>query len=74
MNTEIVDEGVNGLLAATDEAWLSALSLLASNRQIRQTMGERGRAMVEQKYCLQVTAPKLVAMMRGIAPESVARR
>jgi glycosyltransferase involved in cell wall biosynthesis len=73
MNTEIVNEGVNGLLAATDDAWFSALSLLAGNRQMRQAMGERGRAIVEQKYCLQVTAPQLAGMMRGIARESVAR-
>jgi glycosyltransferase involved in cell wall biosynthesis len=74
MNTEIVFEGVNGFLAATDVDWFSALSLLAHSPRMRQVMGECGRAMIEQKYCVQVTGPRLSAMMRRIANESAATR
>jgi glycosyltransferase involved in cell wall biosynthesis len=59
MNREIVVDGVNGFLASSREEWVRALERLKSDTVLCRTMGANGRRMVEEKYCLQVTAPRL---------------
>jgi len=59
MNREIVVDGVNGFLASSHDEWVRALKRLKSDPELRKTMGANGRRMVEEKYCLQVTAPRL---------------
>jgi len=59
VNREIVVEGVNGFLASTSKEWVDALLRLRADPELRRAMGEKGRRMVEEKYCLQVTAPRL---------------
>jgi Glycosyltransferase len=59
VNREIVVEGVNGFLASTSKEWFEALLRLKADPELRRSMGEQGRRMVEEKYCLQVTAPRL---------------
>jgi glycosyltransferase involved in cell wall biosynthesis len=59
VNREIVVDGVNGFLASSQEEWVRALERLKSDPELRKTLGANGRRMVEEKYCLQVTAPRL---------------
>jgi glycosyltransferase involved in cell wall biosynthesis len=59
VNKEIVDHGVNGFLAETTTEWIEALRILRDNPDLRRRMGAAGRRKVEQRYCLQVTAPRL---------------
>ena len=59
VNREIVVDGVNGFLASSHDEWVRALERLKSDPELRRTMGANGRRMVEEKYCLQVTAPRL---------------
>jgi len=59
VNREIVVDGVNGFLASSHDEWVRALERLKSDPELRKTMGANGRRMVEEKYCLQVTAPRL---------------
>jgi glycosyltransferase involved in cell wall biosynthesis len=58
-NREIVVDGFNGFLASTPKDWSEALTRLKADPALRRAMGENGRRMVEEKYCLQVTAPRL---------------
>jgi glycosyltransferase involved in cell wall biosynthesis len=67
VNCEIVEHGVNGYLASTPEEWRDALSRLLADRGLRQRMGEAGRRLVESKYSLQVTAPRLAGLLRTAA-------
>lgn len=67
VNQAIVRDGDNGLLAGTAEAWANALHRLASDRAMRLRMGRQGRAHVEQHYCLAVTAPRLIDLLRTVA-------
>ena len=67
VNSQIVEDGVNGFLANTQEQWHDALSRLLADASLRRTMGRQGRLLVEQKYCLQVTAPLLVNLLRKSA-------
>jgi glycosyltransferase involved in cell wall biosynthesis len=59
VNREIVVDGVNGFLASSHDEWVRALERLKSDPELRKAMGTNGRRMVEEKYCLQVTAPRL---------------
>lgn len=49
---ELVKDGINGLLvpAQNIEALANAITKLIQNPDIRKTMGQRGRAMVEKEY------------------------
>ncbi len=65
VNRQIVEHGVNGFLAETPEQWATALRTLLANPMLRQQMGQAGRQKVEKSYCLDVTAPRLVALLQA---------
>jgi glycosyltransferase involved in cell wall biosynthesis len=65
VNCDIIEHGVNGFQATTTTEWLDALATLAVDPQLCQQMGAKGRAMVEERYCLQVTAPQLAHILRS---------
>lgn len=65
VNRKIVEHGVNGFLAETPEQWTTALRTLLADPALRQQMGREGRQKVEKAYCLDVTAPRLVALLRA---------
>lgn len=64
VNTTIVEQGANGFLATTQSEWLHRLEQLLSDMNMRQRMGDAGRRRVEEHYCLQVAAPKLVQCLQ----------
>lgn len=66
VNGRIVTHDENGYLAATPEDWESALDRLVRDRELRQRMGTLGRRKVEQNYCLDVTAPRMHALLRSV--------
>jgi len=65
VNRQIVDHGVTGFLARTEDEWLRALRELRENPVLRKKMGDAGRQNVEQKYSLQVAAPRLAGILRS---------
>ncbi|MEN6437693.1 MAG: glycosyltransferase family 4 protein [Syntrophobacter sp.] len=64
MNLSLVREGVNGFLASTDEEWAAALEALLRDAPLRERMGSTGRRLVEDKYTVQQTAPRLARLLR----------
>ena len=67
---DIVRDGVEGFLPASPDAWLQKLQLLIEDAALRQTLGEAGRARVEEWYCLEKQAPRLAAIVREAADSS----
>lgn len=63
VNRQIVEHGVNGFLAETSEQWEQALQTLLADAGLRQRMGQAGRQKVEREYCLQVTGPRMAALL-----------
>jgi len=59
VNREIVVDGANGFLASTSKEWVDALLRLKADPELRRSMGAKGRRIVEERYCLQMTAPRL---------------
>lgn len=69
-NMEIVTEGLQGALAETEDQWLTALSRLAADPELRARQGGEGRKRIEGWYSLQAQAPRVISMLR----EAVRRR
>lgn len=53
VNREIVEEGRNGFLAATDDEWFEKLDRLVRRPELRLSLGEAGRTKVESSYTLE---------------------
>ena len=67
VNTQIVEPGVNGFLAKSDDDWVTALEQLLTQAQLRQCMGREGRIKVESEYCIQKTGPKMAELLKKAA-------
>lgn len=67
VNAELIQDGLNGFLAGDREAWVARLTQLIDDPTLRQRMGQAGRQRVEQRYALEGTAPRLVALLRELS-------
>ena len=65
VNTEIIQDGVNGFLASSEDEWVEKLTRLAEDPQLRRRMGEAGRQTIEERYSLTVNAPRMAAALRS---------
>ena len=50
VNSEIIDEGLNGYLAKTEQDWINKLSLLIDSFELRERIGKNARKTVQGKY------------------------
>lgn len=65
-NREIVDNGKNGLLSTNLPEWRDNLFRLRADADLRHQLGGKGRRTVEEKYCLQVTGPRLAKLIQNL--------
>lgn len=66
VNRDIVEPGVNGFLAESDDEWRTAIEALLNDADLRRRMGAAGRKKIEQEYSLQVWGPRVAQMLRGL--------
>ena len=66
VNSEIIDNGKNGLLAISNEEWKSALYKLISNAELRSEIGKSARYSVEKKYSINHVLPKFDSIFKKI--------
>lgn len=64
VNSAIVRENVNGFLASADDEWIASLEILLREAALRQCMGSAGRQRVEDEYCIQQVAPRLIQWLK----------
>jgi glycosyltransferase involved in cell wall biosynthesis len=57
-----------GFLVRTTEEWLYAFRHIRDNSDLRDRMGAAGRSRVVEKYSLASALPKLVDVIRRVAP------
>lgn len=66
MTKEIIQDGINGFLADSEEKWLEKLSLLIKSPQLRESIGMAGRRTVEEKFSLKTNAPKYIEILKNV--------
>jgi glycosyltransferase involved in cell wall biosynthesis len=66
VNREIIRDGENGFLAATDEEWIEKLSLLAQDEALRRRLGQKGRETVEKHYSLRIWGPRVASLYKSL--------
>jgi glycosyltransferase involved in cell wall biosynthesis len=62
-NLSVTIEGDTGYFASNPSAWVTQLEILLRDSVLRERMGSQGRLRVEQHYCVQQTAPKLLSLL-----------
>ncbi len=67
-NREVVQHGVNGLLATTPAEWLACLEALIDDAALRQRLGRAGRASVEARYSAPGCAGRFASVLRNALP------
>lgn len=67
VNCKIVDDGVDGFLAATHADWVAALIKLIDHPELRKQMGCAGRGKIETGYSLQMTAGRVADLLKSVA-------
>lgn len=70
VNTEIIQDGENGFLAATTEEWVEKLSLLIESAELRKKFSINGRKTVEEKYSVHANQGKYLEAMRSVLGNS----
>ncbi len=58
VNSQIIQHGVNGFLATTDEEYVKAISLLIEDELLRKRVGAEGRRTVEEKFSVKAWQKK----------------
>jgi glycosyltransferase involved in cell wall biosynthesis len=67
VNTEIIQDGENGFIADTEQDWVDKLGRLLGSVDLRQQMGQAGRATVDRKYSAIAQAPRVYEVLESIA-------
>jgi glycosyltransferase involved in cell wall biosynthesis len=70
VNRDLVEDGVNGLWATTQEEWEEKLSLLIEDRATREKLGREGRKRVMKGYTIQACAPHLLSILKKVMEKS----
>jgi glycosyltransferase involved in cell wall biosynthesis len=58
VNTEIIQNGVNGYLPDKENEWVDILSGLIENKELRERIGKAGRQTVVNKYSVEAWKQK----------------
>jgi len=66
INRQLIEDGENGFLAETLEEWSVAISRLIESPSLRMRMGMAGLEKVKKRYCIQVTGPRLIELLKDV--------
>jgi glycosyltransferase involved in cell wall biosynthesis len=66
INKEIVENGVHGFWANTQEEWIGKLEILINDYDLRKRMGMEGRKRVIEHYSLKANAPRLLKIFQRL--------
>jgi glycosyltransferase involved in cell wall biosynthesis len=67
VNSAIIRDGENGMLAATEDEWVEKLTLLLRSKELRERLGRAGRETVEARYSAAVQAPRVFQIIESVA-------
>lgn len=64
-NPQVIEHGVTGFLADSDEEWIKYLRLLIEDRELRTRMSYRAAEVAKDKYSLAANADKIIQAFRS---------
>lgn len=67
INRDMVEDGVNGFWAQSEEEWTRSILKLMQDDGLRREMGLKGRKTVEKSYSLEINAPRLLNVLKRVA-------
>ncbi|HEX8351917.1 MAG TPA: glycosyltransferase family 4 protein [Pyrinomonadaceae bacterium] len=70
VNSEIVRDGENGLLARGEDEWVEKLGLLLRSPELRARLGRAGRATVVARYSAAAQAPRVFRVFESVVARS----
>jgi glycosyltransferase involved in cell wall biosynthesis len=70
VNTSIVHDGVNGLLASSEDEWVDVLETLIGDEDLRRRLGVAGRTTVVSHYNGKTVAPEFLNILARAAASS----
>jgi glycosyltransferase involved in cell wall biosynthesis len=73
VNSEIIRDGENGMLAASEDEWVEKLARLLRDAEMRARLARAGRATVEARYSAAVVAPLVYDILASVARGGGAR-
>jgi len=66
VNTDIIQDDQNGFIAGTEDEWVDRLSRLLRSAELRQRLGQAGRATVEEKYSAITQSPRVYEIFKSV--------
>jgi glycosyltransferase involved in cell wall biosynthesis len=66
VNTEIIRDGENGMLATTTEEWISKLENLIESVELRNSIGEQAILTVQKRYSVEVWKKRYFELLSGL--------
>lgn len=63
----VVEDGVNGFIATSEDEWVEKLSRLLADRALRERLGRAGQQTVREHYSFDATVPKIIAAIRSVS-------
>jgi len=73
VNTDIIQDDQNGFVASTEDEWVDKLSRLLRSRELRERLGQAGRATVEQKYSAITQTPRVYEIFKSVLRDANVR-
>lgn len=67
MNADVLAEGRVGLGVTGTSEWVEALCGLLDSADARREIGREGRRVAEARFSVRVVAPRLAALLKGVA-------
>jgi glycosyltransferase involved in cell wall biosynthesis len=66
VNTEIIQDGVNGFLAGDTQEWVDKLTRLIDDPELRRTMGTEARRTVEARYSVHAWKDRYLQLFQDL--------
>jgi glycosyltransferase involved in cell wall biosynthesis len=67
VNSDIIQDGVNGFLASTEDEWVEKLTTLLHSAELRKCLGLAGRRTVEAKFSARSQIPRVLKIFKSVA-------
>ena len=63
----IIEDGVNGYLAASEEEWVEKLKLLLGDQALRERLGRAGQRTVQERYSFDAIVPRIEQVIHTLS-------